>query len=50
MRFRHHPNPRKPQRSRALSYYLVFAPAEATVAELAGQARLRWTIEECLQR
>jgi SRSO17 transposase len=35
---------------RALSYYLVFAPAEATLAELAGAAGLRWTIEECFQR
>lgn len=34
----------------ALSYYLVFAPAEATLAELAGAAGLRWTIEECFQR
>jgi SRSO17 transposase len=35
---------------RALSYYLVFAPAEATLMELAGAAGLRWTIEECFQR
>lgn len=34
----------------AVSYYLVFAPAEATLAELAGAAGLRWTIEECFQR
>nr|WP_245423077.1 transposase [Neorhizobium huautlense] len=34
----------------ALSYYLVFAPSEATLAELAGAAGLRWTIEECFQR
>lgn len=34
----------------ALSYYLVFAPAEAALMELAGAAGLRWTIEECFQR
>jgi SRSO17 transposase len=34
----------------ALAYYLVFAPADATLAELAGAAGLRWTIEECFQR
>jgi SRSO17 transposase len=32
------------------AYYLVFAPAEATLAELAGVAGLRWTIEECFER
>ena len=30
--------------------YLVFCHAGATVAELAGAAGLRWTIEECFQR
>jgi SRSO17 transposase len=32
------------------AYYLVFAPAGASLAELAGAAGLRWTIEECFQR
>lgn len=32
------------------AYYLVFAPEGATLAELAGAAGLRWTIEECFQR
>lgn len=35
---------------RALGYYLVLAPAAATLMELAGAAGLRWTIEECFQR
>lgn len=34
----------------ALAYYLVFARAGTTLAELAGAAGLRWTIEECFQR
>lgn len=34
----------------ALAYYLVFAPAGTELAELAGAAGLRWTIEECFQR
>jgi len=34
----------------AVSYYLVFAPAKTTLADLAGAAGLRWTIEECFQR
>ena len=34
----------------ALSCYLVFASAGATLMELAGSAGLRWTIEECFQR
>jgi SRSO17 transposase len=29
------------------AYYVVFAPAGATLAELAGVAGLRWTIETC---
>ena len=29
------------------AYYVVFAPASATLAELAGVAGLRWTIETC---
>ena len=29
--------------------YLVFARADTTLAELAGAAGLRWTIEECFQ-
>ena len=32
------------------AYYLVFCPAGTTLAELAGAAGLRWTIEECFQR
>jgi Transposase DDE domain len=32
------------------AYYLVFAPIGTTLAELAGVARLRWTIEECFER
>ncbi len=32
------------------AYYLVFAPIGTTLAELAGVAGLRWTIEECFER
>jgi SRSO17 transposase len=32
------------------AYYLAFAPKGTTLAELAGAAGLRWTIEECFQR
>ena len=32
------------------AYYLVFAPAGTDLAELAGAAGLRWTIDECFQR
>lgn len=32
------------------AYYLALAPAGTTLAELAGVAGLRWTIEECFQR
>ena len=32
------------------AYYLVFAPTEATLADLAGVAGLRWTVEECFER
>lgn len=32
------------------AYYLVFAPKGTSLAELAGAAGLRWTIEECFQR
>jgi len=32
------------------AYYFVFAPKGAALAELAGAAGLRWTIEECFQR
>ncbi|MDR3454776.1 MAG: IS701 family transposase [Rhodoferax sp.] len=34
----------------ARAYYIVFAPAGTGLAELAGAAGLRWTIEECFQR
>jgi len=33
-----------------LAHYPVFSPAGATLAELAGAAGLRWTIEECFER
>lgn len=33
-----------------LAHYLVFAPAGTALAELAGAAGLRWTIEECFER
>lgn len=32
------------------AYYLVFAPESTALAELAGAAGLRWTIEECFER
>lgn len=32
------------------AYYFVYSPAGTTLAELAGVAGLRWTIEECFQR
>ena len=32
------------------AFYFVFAPKGTTLAELAGAAGLRWTIEECFQR
>ena len=32
------------------AYYLVFCPVAASLAELAGAAGLRWTVEECFQR
>jgi SRSO17 transposase len=32
------------------AYYFVFAPKGASLAEIAGAAGLRWTIEECFQR
>jgi SRSO17 transposase len=32
------------------AYYLAFAPAGVTLADLAGAAGLRWTIEECFER
>ena len=35
---------------RKLAYCLAFCPAGAALAELAGAAGLRWTIEECFQR
>jgi SRSO17 transposase len=41
---------RSRQDSQARAYYLVFAPVATTLAELAGAAGLRWTIEECFQR
>jgi SRSO17 transposase len=41
-RNQHDPNKR--------AYYFAHAPAGTTLAELAGVAGLRWTIEECFQR
>jgi len=42
------------RRSRAdpgqMAYYFAYAPANATLTELAGAAGLRWTIEECFLR
>ncbi|RAI37023.1 IS701 family transposase [Rhodoplanes serenus] len=32
-----------------LAYYVVFAPADADLAELAGVAGLRWAIETCFE-
>ena len=40
-------NRRDPQ---GRAYYFVFAPVGASLAELAGAAGLRWTVEECFQR
>ena len=33
-----------------LAYYLAFAPEATRLADLAGAAGLRWTIEECFER
>jgi SRSO17 transposase len=33
-----------------LAYYLVLAPVDTALTELAGAAGLRWTIEECFER
>lgn len=33
-----------------LAFYLAYGPEETSLAELAGAAGLRWTIEECFQR
>lgn len=41
---------RNRQDPQARAYYLVFAPVGTDLAELAGAAGLRWTIEECFQR
>jgi len=38
------------QDASALAYFLAFAPAGTSLAELAGAAGLRWTIEECFLR
>lgn len=40
-------NRREPDK---LAYYLAFAPQATALAELAGAAGLRWTIEECFER
>lgn len=41
---------RSRQHPEARAYYFVFAPTGTRLAELAGAAGLRWTIEECFQR
>jgi len=38
------------QDRQALTYYFAYAPAGTDLAELAGAAGLRWTIEECFLR
>jgi SRSO17 transposase len=35
---------------KALTYYFVHAPKGASLAEIAGAAGLRWTVEECFLR
>jgi SRSO17 transposase len=35
---------------KALAYYFVHAPKGTSLAEIAGAAGLRWTIEECFLR
>ncbi len=35
---------------KAIAYYFAFAPADTTLADLAGAAGLRWAIEECFLR
>jgi len=34
----------------AIAYYFAYAPADTTLADLAGAAGLRWTVEECFLR
>lgn len=42
---------RRSQREpKALAYFFAYAPEGASLAELAGAAGLRWTIEECFLR
>lgn len=41
---------RKRSKSAEKAYYLVFAPPETSLAELAAVAGLRWAIEECFER
>lgn len=41
---------RKRSKSAERAYYLVFAPPESTLAELAAVAGLRWAVEECFER
>jgi SRSO17 transposase len=40
---------RSRKKSSELAYYIAFAPADTTLAELAGVAGLRWTIETCFE-
>jgi SRSO17 transposase len=41
---------RSRQDPKDLAYYLAFTTAGTSLADLAGAAGLRWTIEECFQR
>jgi len=41
---------RHPRDRQALAYYFAYAPEGTVLAELAGAAGLRWTIEECFLR
>ena len=41
---------RKRSKPAEKAYYLVFAPPDTTLAELAAAAGLRWAIEECFER
>lgn len=41
---------RSPRNPEVITYYFAYAPAGTSLAELAGAAGLRWTIEECFLR
>jgi len=40
---------RSRKKSSEVAYYIAFAPAATTLAELAGVAGLRWTVETCFE-